>query len=311
MSFVSEFQGYVNQALGFARPTRYQFTIAIDNLIKGSYSSGASDVVTSNNNIFNLLGFKNGRYAQRLRFFCNAFRLPGFEFLTAERDAGGRPRYVVPNVRIHEPFVAVFYVGQDMLERAFFDAWQGCIMNPKSQDLNFFEEYTADIDIHQMGDISPIPPLPGKAGDIQRIFNQGMDLAGDFAGFVPGGMQVVDKVANFSQNPFSALGSKNPVTKKLNKVFGSSYVMHVERAWPLMIHPMEYGANHLDQIHTIQVVFAYKRIYNPDTIDPNEYTNSRGSDVGDDGPPEQTVFDPIDPNTGQAITYDPALLEES
>lgn len=262
---ISEFQGYVNQAFGFARPTRFQFNIAIDKLINSDFAS-AYDIYSNGkaNNFFKTLGFRNGRYAQRLRFFCHAFQLPAAEFLSTLRTDHG-PTWTIPTYQMYTPFGAVFYVGHDMLERAFFDAWIACVQNPQTYDFNYATEFTTDIEIHQMGDISPIPPLPGKAGDIQRIFNDGMDIAGNVAGFIPGGMQIVDKIANFSTNPFSVLGSSKPIFKQLNSVFGSQYVWRVEDAWPLQVTPMDYNAARPD-MHTIQVIFEYRRMYNPNLM---------------------------------------------
>lgn len=56
----------------------------------------------------------------------------------------------VPYSQQYEPISFTFYSGKNFHQRHFFDIWQTAVININDNSLNFFVEYTKDIDIWQL-----------------------------------------------------------------------------------------------------------------------------------------------------------------
>ena len=56
----------------------------------------------------------------------------------------------VPYSQQFEPITFSFYSTADMRQRHFFEIWQTAVININDNSLNFFTEYTRDIDIWQL-----------------------------------------------------------------------------------------------------------------------------------------------------------------
>lgn len=56
----------------------------------------------------------------------------------------------VPFSQQYEPVTFTFYSGTHFRQRHFFDIWQTSVVNINDNSLNFFSEYTQDIDIWQL-----------------------------------------------------------------------------------------------------------------------------------------------------------------
>lgn len=251
--------------------------------------------------MFKLLGFKNAQFSHRLSFFCHATQFPGKAFMVSNFQPYGPPMQI-PEVSAYYPLSAIFYVGHDMKEKKFFDAWLGIIENPKTWDYNYFDDYTTDISIYQMGDLSPIPPGKGFASKLQNMFNQGLEYGAGIAPFIPGGMEIFGRIANFPNTILDKLNDKhgnNTVVKTLNNVFGTQYVCRVVKAYPISVEPLELGYGMMDSIHALRVTFAYHYWAN-NTIEEVQLEDSNSALKFDE--------DSIPPNT-EINTTDSKLLE--
>ncbi len=85
----------------------------------------------------------------RLNLFCETTELPGKAIVTTPIKTHGPPVKIPYNVQL-EDVPMVFYVGEDMQEKKFFDAWQSMIGNPNTGDMNYFDEYTTTVNLTQL-----------------------------------------------------------------------------------------------------------------------------------------------------------------
>lgn len=91
----------------------------------------------------------NTRDAIRVNLFCESTELPGKAIVTNPIKTHGAPVKIPYNVQ-YEDVPMVFYVGDDMQEKKFFDAWMSMIVDPNTGDLNYFDEYTSTIQLTQL-----------------------------------------------------------------------------------------------------------------------------------------------------------------
>jgi hypothetical protein len=91
----------------------------------------------------------NPAVQKRMSVNCQSASIPSKSISTAEFKAYG-PSIKVPYNTTFQPIEISFFVGTDMFERYFFDAWMQNIQDPKSRDMNYYNEYISDIEIFVM-----------------------------------------------------------------------------------------------------------------------------------------------------------------
>jgi len=122
---ISDFQSSFKQDL--ARPNRFDVFIPIPYLLLPFYSSGAS----------------------QLALRCNSTELPSRTLATVDRKIGSVPVQKFPNLSMYNDIVLDFYVGGDMSEKMFFDAWLE-VINPSSNfNFKYKKDYVTEIQVNQ------------------------------------------------------------------------------------------------------------------------------------------------------------------
>lgn len=130
MNFVS----YVNQAKGLAKPTRFRVEIGLQKLLASDLTQFTEFQVHD---------------ADRLAFFCDRAELPGRAFNASQvRNYG--PFFKMPYQTQYQDMMLEFYVGQDLKEKKFFDAWFAAIEDPITRNFSYYNNYTTDIVISQL-----------------------------------------------------------------------------------------------------------------------------------------------------------------
>lgn len=140
---INDFTSLVNSTFGFARPTRYRVDIGLQKLLS----------VDSLSTWFDNAGITDVRTADRLAFFCSRASLPAKVFNTSEVRTYG-PTYKLPFQGQYPDVVFEFYVGQDMLEAKFFNAWMYGIEDPETMNINYLDDFSTNVVISQMSEFS-------------------------------------------------------------------------------------------------------------------------------------------------------------
>jgi hypothetical protein len=79
--------------------------------------------------------------------------MPGRNITTTTNDTIYGPTHELAGGLSYADSVDItFYLSEDLNEKKRFDAWQEWIYNPRTYNLNFYEDYISTINIYQLGD---------------------------------------------------------------------------------------------------------------------------------------------------------------
>ena len=137
------FLATVGAAGGVARANKFQVNIYTANLIANGGAAAAW--MTHFAELDGTFG------ASRLVMTCCKAEIPSYQFQTGTQRLYG-PAFKFPHLPEYQDLVLSFYMGADMNERYFFDAWMYMIMDPVTNDFNYIAEFTTNIDIIQYDD---------------------------------------------------------------------------------------------------------------------------------------------------------------
>lgn len=141
---INSFLQSISRAGGLARPTRFQVNIFPTTLIQNAYDSTW---------LTQYAAIDGSSMGTRLTFMCARAALPGYQFVTEQQRTYG-PAWKFPVMPEYQDLTLTFYVGQDMNEKYFFDAWMYSIMDPVSNNMNYISEYACQIEILQFDESS-------------------------------------------------------------------------------------------------------------------------------------------------------------
>lgn len=154
---MGRFLASVNEAEGFARQARYYVDFGIprgieslpvyDDAGDGSFS-GDYDEYKGFTNQKDFFLEANGK--KRVQSFCRSVNMPGRTIEQVPVQHNGPAR----NISIDHTYgqiTATFYSDKFLRERQFFELWQRCAVNLSSHNVNFYDNYVADMNIYQLG----------------------------------------------------------------------------------------------------------------------------------------------------------------
>lgn len=85
---------------------------------------------------------------RRLEYMCESVSLPTKSLATVEKNIHG-PVYALPYRMTFTEASMSFYLTDQMPEKKYFDYWQSRIVDPKSGNMMYYEDYTTDIIINK------------------------------------------------------------------------------------------------------------------------------------------------------------------
>jgi len=91
--------------------------------------------------------------ASKMGLMCSSISFPGRNLSTTVRNTHGPSMEVVDGVTYGE-ITATFYCDKFMREKQQMENWQRVAYNPATYNVNFYNEYTSDIVINQLGSFS-------------------------------------------------------------------------------------------------------------------------------------------------------------
>ena len=144
---INRFRGYTQAAGGYAKPSRFIMTMQLP---RGAQDRG--DVATDTKKVRDM----DNTMSQQIAFHCSDIQLPGRTIETVSQRINGPERNYATGLNFAE-VTAEFYCDKFMRERHYFETWQNLIVNKRNYELNYYDEYTAPIEIHQLGDFDEEP----------------------------------------------------------------------------------------------------------------------------------------------------------
>ena len=82
---------------------------------------------------------------------CHTAMFPQRTLATAERLQNSAP-FRVPFTSNYDPIMLSFYADATADTRRYFDLWQNVVINVGSNTLNFYDEFTSDVEIWNMNE---------------------------------------------------------------------------------------------------------------------------------------------------------------
>ena len=155
---IGRFQGYVNEAEGFARKARFyvEFNLprgrsgidtTTNSLSEPSQAQFEEAITFKDQGTLTSLHKANGR---RVQAFCSAITMPNRSIESKEIRTHGPARKIAFDYK-SEDINATFYCDKFLRERSYFETWQSAVFSTTSHNFNFYDNYVSDINIFQLG----------------------------------------------------------------------------------------------------------------------------------------------------------------
>lgn len=88
--------------------------------------------------------------SRELAFLCNRASLPTRTFSTQDYSTHG-PILKIPHQNTYDDLVLGIYCKENMDQRKIFQEWQNYISDPSFNEFSYFDDYTTDIIVEQLG----------------------------------------------------------------------------------------------------------------------------------------------------------------
>jgi len=94
--------------------------------------------------------FSGSNDKRRVQAFCRSINMPGRSIETIPIQHNGPARNIVID-HTYGTITARFYSDKFLRERQFFEMWQRSAVNLQSHNVNYYDNYVADMNIYQLG----------------------------------------------------------------------------------------------------------------------------------------------------------------
>lgn len=168
---MGRFLASVGEANGFARSARYYLDFDMPRGIyggvgapTGSFRAAQDKAVDTGDNLAEFSGdldefegftqqkdfFLEVDGRRRVQSFCRSVTMPGRSIETVPIQHNGPPRNIAID-HTYGTITARFYSDMYLRERQFFELWQRCAVNLQSHNVNYYDNYVANMNIYQLG----------------------------------------------------------------------------------------------------------------------------------------------------------------
>ena len=190
------------------------------------------------------------RDEQKMNLYCSKVTIPEKQITVALPRTYGSP-YPWPQAIQYGTITTTFYCDATMHIKNYFDAWQKLIYNDLTGNLNFYNEYTGEFDVHTRTTMA----TGGQTGKPKA------EDEGSWAKDVSDGIKDVTKAIN------DVTGVDNPRDKaqavSIPKVdFRDNYGVKIFECFPQIVGGIDLAHDATDAIATFDVTWSYKK-WNP------------------------------------------------
>lgn len=204
--------------------------------------------------------------SKRLSVTCEDCFFPGRTAFTSETRKYG-PSYKVPyTVNYNNEMTMTFRVGQDFYEKFMFEKWMDKIVDPKSYDIGYYDEFSHTIRISQINENLLVAKGNRTLSDeFSNIFTDiGERLKDGFLDNLGFGSDKSQAIIPIGEEPIL-------------------YTAEIQNAYPISIQEIPLSHSSTDQIHRIIVTFTfYKYISLPEQTDQDVSLRVESSIINSD-----------------------------
>ena len=156
---IGRFRAAINQAEGFARPSRYAIRLfppsILSSVIQDQNSTvnrGGSQFHPSQGNRGADINSLTNSVGRQINIMCDTVNMPGVDLQTQEIQYGSEPNYnQVTSHGFAGNIVATFYADKYLRERQFFEQWQKLAVDTVSHKANYYDNYVGKMHMYQLG----------------------------------------------------------------------------------------------------------------------------------------------------------------
>ena len=165
-SVMGRFMGYVHEGEGFSKANRFMIDFILPegvdvSTVEVNNEAGAGDlqdhVAPSIPFLEEIKGsttqgeLRKSGVSRGIRAMCENIEMPGRNIDTKEFQTYGPSRNIPIGHSFAGTITATFYADKYLRQRTFFEMWQKAVVNTKSNNMNFYNEYTGGLRIYQLG----------------------------------------------------------------------------------------------------------------------------------------------------------------
>lgn len=165
LKFLSHFQR------GVMRPNKYLLRFTLPDGVNGG--AAFVDTRVRKGNLQLQEAYYNGIGSINIK--CHTANFPQRNLITSER-AQNSSSFRVPYSQAYDPVTFSFYADQDADTRRYFDLWQNTVINVRSNTLNFYNEFTSNIEMWNLNDLDE-PTYGVRLEEAYPIAVGAMDIA--------------------------------------------------------------------------------------------------------------------------------------
>jgi len=192
------------------------------------------------------------QFAQRLGLFCKSASFPESTIDNITLDyIPSMGEKVATNYNFSDaaPLSLSFYCSMTMFERRFFEIWQSAVSNPRTQMMNFYDEYAKPNEI-------TVIKMPRGSGSVNDAFNY-----------------------RFREDAFPKyqLSGRSRDPLQDSEPYGMFYAVKFYECYPIKISGTEFSYGGSDLVE-FTVDIAYKYYRTPITFDIGNYQGISDSD---------------------------------
>lgn len=158
---------------GISSPNKYEVKFAMPNGAT-DYSNVYPSVATQSN--LQLLG--SPVMAKSIALRCSSMQFPARGIQTLDDKEYGTTKKI-PFTTDYNAVDFSFIASKDLYERVYFEAWQNLVINPVSNTVSFWDEYTADVEMSQLNIETEEPTYTIKLKQAYPISVSAMDYGYD------------------------------------------------------------------------------------------------------------------------------------
>lgn len=152
---INRFRSAISKGEGVARTNRFLVRIStppgdkIRNVLKTTLRENV-EAPSQIQGATQALDQYNQEIGREIGMMCESITMPGRTFRTEPYRHYG-PSYNYPINVEYQPIQATFIGDKFLRMRQFFEAWQDLIFDNKTNNMNYYDEYTTPMDIFQLG----------------------------------------------------------------------------------------------------------------------------------------------------------------
>lgn len=158
MSDTNEQEQHIHHIIkyGIARSNRFGVEIPLPKALQGS-----SDSSSSKSSLFSVFGVdildkvtsvlsnRHGESTRGLSMTCEQTEMPGRSFTTSDTKYSGE-YFRQPYNSVYGLHSFTFHISEDVYEKIIIDTWMDYIINHKTQEVEYYDNYVTDITISTM-----------------------------------------------------------------------------------------------------------------------------------------------------------------